>query len=173
VLGNFSSQTILEKWCLAKISQTCDSLGSTGLSGVHRTVPGAQATQSANMPLSGNCWDVVAIIHRTVRCASRMSGQRSVAQSASSTSPWPTVTRLHRTVRCAKWPMTGNGRLGWLRKGIGECAMFDVHRTVWCTRRKKATGAFQMKFKRLLVPWGYKKTPRCLRAVHKHTLNIL
>jgi hypothetical protein len=28
VLENFSSQTILEKWCLAKISQTCASLGA-------------------------------------------------------------------------------------------------------------------------------------------------
>jgi heterodisulfide reductase subunit C len=50
--------------------------------------------------LSGNCWDATTIIHRTVRCASHMSGQRSAAQSTPATSAHPKVTRSHRTIRC-------------------------------------------------------------------------
>jgi hypothetical protein len=44
----------------------------------------------------------------------------------------PNFSVRHRTVRCAKWPMARNRRLGWLRKGIGDCAVFGVHRTVRC-----------------------------------------
>jgi hypothetical protein len=41
----------------------------------------------------------------------------------------PNFSVHHRTVRCAKWPMAGNRWLGWLRKGIGDCAVSGVHRT--------------------------------------------
>jgi hypothetical protein len=42
--------------------------GSTGLSGVHRTVSGAPEDSSSNSPPSGISRGVSAIIHRTVRC---------------------------------------------------------------------------------------------------------
>jgi hypothetical protein len=49
VLGNFSNQEKFKRRSLAKVSQTCTSLGATdcsvytGLPGVHRTVSSAQA----------------------------------------------------------------------------------------------------------------------------------
>jgi hypothetical protein len=100
VLGNFSSQTILETWCLAKISQTCVSLGAphcpvcTGLC----PVPRLPASEPAAL---GNQSRVATTIHRTVWCASGTPGQRSSMQSTQDTSAWSTVTRSHRTVRCA------------------------------------------------------------------------
>jgi hypothetical protein len=52
---------------LAKYNKTCTNLWCTGLSGVHRTVSGAQAGSVVNSLLSGIAKGAAAKIHRTVR----------------------------------------------------------------------------------------------------------
>jgi hypothetical protein len=174
VLGNFSSRANSEKKSLAKFGQIWASLGSTGLSGVHRTVSGARAGQPVSWPLLGKSPGALTNNHRTVRCApdsvrcarpptaSRRStvGRTISAGDVSSA----TVGGLHRTVQCAtglsgvpsdqRRATVGNGRLRRGRKHIGDCSVSGVHRTVRCTRRQKATKAFQMEEQRLLGPLG-------------------
>jgi hypothetical protein len=158
VLGNFSSRANSEKKSLAKFGQIWASLGSTGLSGVHRTVSGARAGQPVNWPLSRKSSGAQAKNHRTVRCApdsvrcarpptaSRRStvGRAISAGHVSSA----TVGGLHRAAT------VGNGRLRHGRKHIGDCSVSGVLRTIRCTRRQKATRAFQMEEQRLLDPLG-------------------
>jgi hypothetical protein len=75
----------------------------TGLSGVHRTVSGAQPDPNSNSPPSGISRGTRAIIHRTVRCvkearpqelASFGNLQRLVRYNS------PDMSGVHRTVRC-------------------------------------------------------------------------
>jgi hypothetical protein len=104
------------------------SLWCTRLSGVHRTVSGAQAGLAANSLLSGIVEGVVAKIQRAVRCApdcpvsQQRPRQRSAARSAGDAWAEPTVTRPHQTVRCAsnkvrcaKW--TEGSTVGFAKEG--------------------------------------------------------
>ena len=90
MLGNSSSRAKLEKMSLAKVGQFWASLGSTGLSGVHRTVSGAQLVsgrRSHSRVIAGAPWLKITglpDVHRTVRCArpptalSRANGRRGI-----------------------------------------------------------------------------------------------
>jgi hypothetical protein len=53
MLGNYPSREKLKGRSLAKFGQTCASLGSIGLSGVHQTVFGAQTVQLAKQTTLG------------------------------------------------------------------------------------------------------------------------
>jgi hypothetical protein len=77
------------------------------LSGVHRTMSGAPGQQPTNQPLSGIFSVRSTIIHRTIQCATGLSGEpaeqrlptrrRSIAQMNSATTK----------VRVQKWEVTG------------------------------------------------------------------
>jgi hypothetical protein len=144
VLGILSNREKSDWRSLAKSSQTCTSLRCTRLSGVHRTVSGAQT----NMPLFGKTQHVAVITHWTVWCAPdclvSQPRQLSVARSAGDTSTSPMVTRLHRTPRCATGPVATT--VGFAGKGRKLHTVYCsvVHRTIRCAHEHKATMAFQM-----------------------------
>ena len=112
------------------------SLGAPDCPVVHRTVSGAPGWAMANWPLSGIRRRRTAIIHRTVRWCTGLSGgapdcpvsQRSAAQSARDAWPQPTVGWGHRTVQCAPDSV--------------RCANQPEVATVGCARnrRKSRTG---------------------------------
>jgi hypothetical protein len=143
---------------------------SAGLSDVHRTVYGAQARQSANMPLSRIHRDAATIIPQTVWCA----------QDCPVCLPrvWPTVVRAictghvslvnghqvksncpvcHKIVRCVTRlsDVPSYQQSAWRNKE-GDCLLC----TIRCApdspmhRGQKATKTFQMKIKRVLGPLG-------------------
>jgi hypothetical protein len=153
----------------------------TRLSGVHRTMFGAQAGASGEQAALGKIEHVVAIILRTFRCASRALGQHSTTRSADTTCARPTVTRLHQAVRCA----TGLSSVPWdqrlamvgFTKQGRESHTFHCpvgHRTVRCVHGQKAIRAFLMEEQRLLWPLGaIKEAPRRLYQYTKLPLNIL
>jgi hypothetical protein len=125
---------------LVKFSHTCTSLRCTGLSGVHRTVCGAQANSVTNSLFSGILEVAVAKIHQTVQCApdcpvsQQCSRQRSAAQSTGDAWPEPTITRQHRTVRCAPDSVRcakgiEGSTVGFAKEGNKSCT---VH-VRWCT----------------------------------------
>jgi hypothetical protein len=127
MLGTLSNRMRLDWRSLAKSSQTCTSLRCTGLSGVHRTVSGAQAGLATNSLFSGN---------RRGRCdkkspdcpvSQQCPRQQSTARSTSDAWPKPTVIRPHRTVRCAKG--TEGSTVGVTREGKKSGT---VHAR-WCT----------------------------------------
>jgi hypothetical protein len=143
---------------------------------VHRTVSGESVV--AKSPLSGEVCRRMAIIHRTVRWCTGLSGEPTVGW-ANGRSRNPRMTRgpangqmgapdclvctglsgVHRTVRCAPDIIRcANGSktativcASFGRKlGTGQCPV--VHWTVRCATRQKASIAFQMGFQRLLGP---------------------
>jgi hypothetical protein len=132
----------------------------TGLSGVHRTVFGAQIAPLENRPLSRKTQHVTAIIHWTVRCApdcpvsQSCPCQRSAAQLVGDAWTSPTVTRPHRTVRCATGAVAAT--VSFARKGrkshIVPCPV--GHRTIRCAHGQKETMAFQMELQWLLATLG-------------------
>jgi hypothetical protein len=152
---------------LAKSSQTCTILRCTGLSGVHRTVSGAQAGSAANSLHSGIGEGIVAKNHRTVRWRTGLSGEPTTpAPTVVSAISWRRVARANghqaapdRPVCTGQCPVCqGDLRLnGWLhqkRKEIGHRSCPVVHRTVRCANRQKARIAYQMEIQRLLVALG-------------------
>jgi hypothetical protein len=69
---------------------------------VHRTVSGAPGWTLVNRPLSGKFWRRTAIIHRTVRWCTGLSGEPTVGRAIFARRvAAPTVGGGHRTVRCA------------------------------------------------------------------------
>jgi hypothetical protein len=124
---------------------------------VHRTVSGESA--AAKSPLSGEVCRRTAIIHRTVRWCTGLSGEPTVGW-ANGRPRNPCVTRgpangqigASDSVRCANGSKTATvvcasfGR----KSGTGQCPV--VHRTVRCATRQKASIVFQMGFQRLLGP---------------------
>jgi hypothetical protein len=160
VLGNFSSQDKLEWRSLAKFDQTCTRLGCTG------QCPVPRLAKPVNRLLSGIRRGVAAIIHRTVRCASRMLGQHSTARSTAATSTEPIVARSHRTIRCAiglssvPWGQR-LAMVGFAKEGKKSC---NVHCPV-CTgqsdapARRRQLGNSKPRRNDSLGPWGYKRTP--------------
>ena len=102
---------------MKKFGQTCTSLGSTGLSGVHQIVSGAQAGACDELAALEKSWGSR---DQTVRCATRLSGEPAAlastvgSESAGDVWPAPTVTRPHRTVRCAKGVVAAT--VGFARK---------------------------------------------------------
>jgi hypothetical protein len=140
---------------LAKASLRC-----TGLSGVHRTVSGAQAGTPTNWLFSGKAEGVATKIHRSVRCAQDClvcqpcPCQQSVARSASNAWTPPTVTRSHRTVWCSTRPVAAT--VGFTKQGreLRTVHYPVAHRIDRCANGQKATKAIQMKLKRLLTALG-------------------
>jgi hypothetical protein len=131
---------------------------------VHRTVSGAPGWPPANWPLSGKLRRRTAIIHRTVRWCTGLSGEPTAASA--------TVGRQIRGRRVARSngqqgapdcpvcteqcpmrqrPQIYNDRLRQIRKAI-------THRTwtvvVRCATRQKARLAFQDCLQRLLAALG-------------------
>jgi hypothetical protein len=113
-----------------------------------------------------------AINHRTVRCASRVPGQRSTAQSALATSAKPTVIKSHWTVWCTTG-LSGvpSGRrvatVGFARKGrksiIAHCPVHTQTRKVGCFPFEEPTargslGAIKGPLGVHIHVW---KTPKC------------
>jgi hypothetical protein len=118
----------LKKFLLS-LAKTCIGLWCTRLSGVYRTVSGAQAGSAAKTLLSGIGEGDMAKNHRTVRWCTGLSGEpsapalntrRRTRRSRKFTEG--AVAEIHRTVRCAldclvsqrsPWPTIGsaiNGR---------------------------------------------------------------
>jgi hypothetical protein len=154
VLGNSSSRDKLELRNLATFGQTCTSLGSTGLCGAqagqlaeHATLGKLAECSGNNSPdrlvstgLSGEPGD------QRLLPAPTVGAQSTVATCAGPMVNWP-----HRTVRWVgqpKDPMTNS------TVGVAGMERNHVLFIVWCTRRQKATTAFEMKIKRLFWPLG-------------------
>jgi hypothetical protein len=139
---------------LAQGSQTCTSLRCTGLSGVHRTVSGAQAGARDELAALGKSWGSRDYNSPDCLVSQPRSCQRSTAQSAGNVWPALIVTRPHQTVRCAKGVVAAT--VGFTKKGRESrtvpCPV--VHRTVWCAHGQKTTMAFQMELQRLLAALG-------------------
>jgi hypothetical protein len=85
---------------LAEYSQSPARSGTPDCPVVHRTVSGAPVQPPVNMPLSGKVWRRTAIIHRTVRWCTGLSGDPMAASA--------TVGRAIRGRRVAR----ANGHQG-------------------------------------------------------------
>jgi hypothetical protein len=107
----------------------------------HRTVSGAPGSSTLNLPPSGIRGGCSAIIHRTVRCSTGLSGvpsgatapsangrlQRYSEQCNCARSDCPVHHRTVRWARCQKLQWSEpNGLVTWL-----------AHRTVRCTIRQR------------------------------------
>jgi hypothetical protein len=123
----------------------------------HTGLSGAPVQPPVNMPLSGKVWQRTAIIHRTNRWCTGLSGEPTAASATIGRAirgrhvartngrqgaPDCPVRQLAR--RC-------NGHLRQKRKGIrtGPSTV-----TVRCTTRQKATLAFLVGLQRLLAALG-------------------
>jgi hypothetical protein len=151
---------------LAKYSQTCTNLRCTGLSGVHRTVSGAQAGSVVNSLLSGIAEGTTAKIHRTFRCApdcpvcTGLSGEPTMpVPMVGSAINGRRVARANDHQAAPDYPVCQvdrgfNGRLRQRRKEIVHCSCPVVHHIVRCANRQKARIAYQMEIQRLLAALG-------------------
>jgi hypothetical protein len=119
---------------LAKSSQTCTSLRCTE----QRLVP--RLAHATNSLLSRKVGGVAAIIHRTVWCATGLSGEPAAPEPtigstisgrrvacANGHQATPDYPVCHQTVRCAKGAMAV--MVGFARKGR-RSRLFTVR---WCT----------------------------------------
>jgi hypothetical protein len=147
---------------LARYSQNSAQSGTPDCPVVHRTVSGVPGWSPVKRPLSGKDQRRTAIIHRTVRWCTGLSGEPTVT----STTVGPAIHRrrvarnngrlAHRTVWCAT---PKDQRSDALEKegdrvsdSYSDCLV--VHRTVRCTTRQKASLAFQVGLQRLLAALG-------------------
>jgi hypothetical protein len=106
----------------------------------------------------------VAIIHRTVRWCTGLSGEPTVASAnGQPCNPWATRGSSNGRKGALDCPVrqraqSCNGHLCpvWKaivhRIGYSSCPM--AHRTVWCATRQKARTAFQVCLQRLLAALG-------------------
>jgi hypothetical protein len=146
---------------LAVYSQKTARSGCTGLSGGAPDSVRCARLALVKRPLSGIRRWRTAIIHRTVRWCTGLSGEPTVGQ-ANGRPRNPRVTRGQASglkgapdsVRCANGSKNANGRLRQNRKEIrtGQCPV--VHRTARCARRQKARIAFLECSQRLLAALG-------------------
>jgi hypothetical protein len=121
VLGNFSRRGKLIWTSSARFSQTCTSLGCTGLSSVHGTVSGAHARQTGELATLGKRVGYYGYISLDYLVCTGLSGEPGGqwllpaptvgAQSMAATCGEPMVSRSHRIIRCAIGPVDGNGQL--------------------------------------------------------------
>jgi hypothetical protein len=149
---------------LGKFSQNRLWPGTPDCPVVHRTVSGAPGWSNVNWPLSGKERGDVAIIHRTVRWCTGLSGeptapaangrphdqrttrgpcQRSVGHTGLSDAPTGPETQ-----RSAAPDMEGDRAPDC----YSSCPV--VHWTVRCTTRQKARIAYQIDVQRLLAAVG-------------------
>jgi hypothetical protein len=166
----------LEKSCLC--TPNCCSVW------VHRTVSGAPGRALANWPLSGIRQRLTAIIHRTVRWCTRLSGEPTAA-SAMVGCANPCVTRAPAngplgapdSVRCANGynsAMVGCAILGrrstpdneqWMSGGAPDCPVRHPTEGKNCLPRKSPTAPSCL--------GAIKGTPKRMEESPKHTLSIL
>jgi hypothetical protein len=134
---------------LAGYSQLLLSLGAPDCPVVHRTVSGGASnsvpcarTSHGEQSALGTRQLCTAIIHRTVRWCTGLSGEPTVGR-ANDRPRNPRVTRGR-----------ANGLMGAPDCPVctGQCPV--VHRTVRCTTRQKARIAFLDCFQRLLAALG-------------------
>jgi hypothetical protein len=135
----------------SKRQPKCALVWRTGLSVCHRTVSGAPGNSSLNLPPSGILGSHSAIIHRTVRCGTRLSGVpaeqrllrandrlRRAVNALQCAHKSEQSQKVHRTVyrtcpvhhRTVRWPRcqklqrsNPNGRVTWLAHRTVRCAM--------------------------------------------------
>jgi hypothetical protein len=127
---------------------------------VHRTVSGAPGWALANWPISGIRRRRTAIIHRTVRWCTGLSGEPTAASSTVGRAIWARrVAHANGRLGATDYPVRqparrSNGRLRqeWkeIRTGHAKVAVV-VHQTVRCATRQKARIAFLVVFQRLLA----------------------
>jgi hypothetical protein len=132
---------------------------------VHLTVSGAPGWTPVNRPLSGEVWQRTAIIHRTVRWCTGLSGEPTVgwangrprnprvtrgrANGQMGALDYPVCTRqcsVHQRLEASTVDCVNFGR----KSGTGQCPV--VHRTVRCATRQKARIAFLVCSQWLLGP---------------------
>jgi hypothetical protein len=158
-------------------SQDSTRLGTPDCPVVHRTGSGGAPDSArcarpapANWPLSGKLRRRTAIIHRTVRWCTGLSGEPTTVSSTVGRQirghawPAPMVGRgtglfgVHRTVSGA--PTARNMQRSDAREKEGDRAPDSysdcpvAHRTVRCATRQKARLAFQDCLQRLLATLG-------------------
>jgi hypothetical protein len=153
-------------------NQTCTSLGCTGLSGVHQTVSGAQASVLDELAALEKSWG--SRDYNSSDCSVCQPHQRSTAQSAGVAWREPTLTRLHRTVRCATRVVAA--MVGFARKGRRPHTVHCPvgHQTVRV--RPRTEGNYCLPNGAPTTPsclGGLKGTPKRMEQYTKHLLNIL
>jgi hypothetical protein len=152
---------------VARSSKKSAQSGCTELSGGAPDSVRCARLASANLLLSGLRRRRTAIIHRTVRWCTGLSGEPTVRRAnGRPQDPRATRGKCQRSDGAPDCPVcTGlcpvhqrlqdcNGRLCHIRKEIrtGQCPV--VHRTVRCARRQKARIAFLKCSQRLLAALG-------------------
>jgi hypothetical protein len=137
---------------------------------VHRTVSGAPGWLPVNMPLSEkNRWRT-AIIHRTVRWCTGLSGEPTVASVTVGHNPRVTRGPRQRSaggtgLSGVHWTVSGTPSGPELQRSFAPEKEGDRHRTVYsdcpvahrtvrCTTRQKARMAFLVGLQRLLAALG-------------------
>ena len=145
---------------LAMYSQKAARSGCTGQCPVRQ----AGVYQLVALGIRRRC---TAIIHRTVRWCTGLSGEPTVGRAnGRPRNPRATRDKCQRSDGASDCPVctgqcpvrqrlpSANGRLHQIRKEIrtGQCPV--VHRTVRCTSRQKARIAFPDCFQRLLAVVG-------------------
>jgi hypothetical protein len=129
---------------LARCSQNSAQSGTPDCSVVHRTVFGAPGWFPVNRPLSGNVWRRTAIIHRTVRWCTGLSGEptvvcdngrsrnpRATRGSYNGRQPAPDCPMCTRQCLVRQLARSCNGRLCQKRKEINTGQATVAVR--WCT----------------------------------------
>jgi hypothetical protein len=170
VLGNSPSRDKLEWKGLAKLRQTCTSLGSTDC-------PVPRLASEVNWPLSGKRARHAGYNSPHCPMCTGLSGEPGgkrlspaptiSVQSTSATCARPTVNKPHQIVRCAMGPTAGNGWLRQERKGIAHYSLSGAPTDKMQPRHSK------WRSNDFFGPWGYKRTPRRMEQLLKHTLSIL
>jgi hypothetical protein len=141
--------------CLGSSSQDSAQSGSTGLSGGASDSVRCARLARANRLLSGLRRRCTAIIHRTVRWCTGLSGGPFTGELVALGKP--STAYGYNSPDCPVYTngsQTTNGRLRHLWKEIGHRTVSGVHRTVRCTSQQKAISAFLECSQRLLAALG-------------------
>jgi hypothetical protein len=164
-------------------SQDSAQSGTPDCSVVHRTVSGAPGWSTANWSLSGKLRRCTAIIHRTVRWCTRLSGEPTAASATVGRQIRATRGPLQRSagapdsVRCANGPEVAtvgcarNGRKSrtgheqWLSGGAPDYPVRHSTEGKICLPRMPPTAPSCL--------GAIKGTPRRMEESPKHTLSIL
>jgi hypothetical protein len=144
-------------------SQDSEQSGTPDCPVVHRTVSGAPGWFLANWPLSGIRRWRTAIIHRTVRWCTGLSGEPTTASTTVDRQIRgrrvfaPTVGRRHQTVRCA--PDSVRCANGYNSTMVG-CAILERRSAPDCPVRHPTEG-------KNCLPRLPPTAPSCLGAIKR------
>jgi hypothetical protein len=133
---------------LTEYSQSPTRSGTPDCPVVHRTMSGVPGQPPVNRPLSGKVWRRTAIIHRTVRWCTGLSGEPTVASA--------TVGRAIRGQRVDR----ANGRQGAPDCPVHHPTEGNFGLPCWPPTAPSCLGAI-------------KGTPRRMEEKSKHSRNIL